>query len=431
MTHTPATSYTGRLTTLMRAPLVQGLVAFASAEAATRVVRLAALLVVARAVAPETIGAAALALSLFELVRVLANAGIGQRLIVADDNALPALCRTAYRLFWLVCLATATVQLIVAAILALVFGMAEPAAMLAVLSLVYIAMPPGLVQIFLTMRANRMGACARIAATQNMTDSAMTLALVLIWPSAWAIVLPKLLAAPVWTVLARRSTVWQPATVAPAPLREFALFGPAILGTEILNALRMHGDKLVIGALLGTEMLGLYFFAFNAGLGITQSFIAACNIVVFPHLAKAGQAGGLREYRKAFATGLVMLTPVVAAQALLAPIYVPVVFGANWTDAAPLVALLSCAALPLFAGSLVGAKMRVAGRPQAEAMLTGAATVSAIAGLSIGAAAGLAGACIGFGLGLGAVLLPAAAISLLPRRPSLNSSTACFKGATS
>ncbi|WP_299307713.1 oligosaccharide flippase family protein [uncultured Croceicoccus sp.] len=416
---------------LMRAPLVQGLVAFASAQAATRVVRLAALLVVARAVSPETIGAAALALSLFELVRVLADAGIGQRLIVADDDALPALCRTAYRLFWVVCLGTAMVQLIVAAVLAAAFDMAEPAAMLAVLSLVYIAMPPGLVQIFLTMRANRMGACARIAATQNMADCAMTLALVVVWPSAWAIVLPKLLAAPVWTVLARRSTAWEPAAVAPAPVREFALFGPAILGTEIFNALRIHGDKLIVSALLGTEMLGLYFFAFNAGLGITQSFVAACNIVVFPHLAKAGQDGGLREYRKAFATGLAMLIPVVAAQALLAPVYVPVVFGANWSEAAPLVSLLACAALPLLAGSLVGAKMRVAGRPQAEAMLTGTATLAALAGLSIGAGTGLAGACIGFGLGLGTVLLPAAAISLLPRRSAAFSFTACFKGVTS
>ena len=87
---------------LTRSPLVRGLVAFGSAEAATRIIRLGALLIVARRVTPEIFGTAALALSLFELVRVLANAGIGQRLIVARDDELASLCRTAYRLFWLV-----------------------------------------------------------------------------------------------------------------------------------------------------------------------------------------------------------------------------------------------------------------------------------------------------------------------------------------
>tara|TARA_R100001126_G_scaffold37524_1_gene20927 strand:- start:133 stop:903 length:771 start_codon:yes stop_codon:yes gene_type:complete len=194
--------------TLTGSALLRGLFAFGSAEAATRVIRLGALLIVARRVTPEIFGTAALALSVFELVRVLANAGIGQRLITATDAELPALCRTAYRLFWMLCLGVAAVQLAAAAVLAAVFDLPQVGQMLAALSLVYYVMPPGLVQIFLTMRAMRMPAVARIAATQNIVDSALTVSLVLIWPTAWAIVLPKLLAAPVWTVLARRSTRW-------------------------------------------------------------------------------------------------------------------------------------------------------------------------------------------------------------------------------
>jgi len=319
---------------LAASPLVRGLFAFGSAEAATRVIRLGALLIVARRVTPEIFGTAALALSLFELVRVLANAGIGQRLILATEEELPALCRTAYRLFWMLCLGVAAVQLVIAAIVATLFDLPQAGLMLAALSLVYCAMPPGLVQIFLTMRDTRMEAVARISATQNIADSFLTIALVLVWPTAWAIVLPKLIAAPVWTILARRTTRWTADTsVAPAPWRAFALMGPAILATEMLAAARLHGDKLVVGALFGTETLGIYYFAFNAGLGITQSFVAACNLVVFPHLAKAKAGNGPAEFRKAFATGLAMLAPVVAAQALLSPFYVPLVFGETWAKA--------------------------------------------------------------------------------------------------
>tara|TARA_Y100000296_G_scaffold84313_1_gene117291 strand:- start:4402 stop:5673 length:1272 start_codon:yes stop_codon:yes gene_type:complete len=406
---------------LTRSPLVRGLVAFGSAEAATRVIRLGALLIVARRVTPEIFGTAALALSLFELVRVLANAGIGQRLIVARDDELASLCRTAYRLFWLVCLTVAAIQLAVAAMVATVFALPQAGMMLALLALVYCVMPPGLVQIFLTMRAMRMEAVARIAATQNIADSLLTVALVLLWPTAWAIVLPKLLAAPVWTVLARRSTRWVgDSRSALAPYREFALMGPSVLATELLAALRLNADKLIVGALFGTEILGLYYFAFNAGLGLTQSFVAACNMVVFPHLAKASATDGVAEFRKAFATGLAMLAPVVAAQALLSPFYVPLVFGETWVPAVPYIALLSLAALPLYAGSLVGAALRVEGRPQHEAVLTGLGSAAALAGLAAAAPLGLTAACLGYGLGLAVIFLPAAIRRLTRTSPSAN-----------
>lgn len=390
-------------------PLARGLLAFGSAEAATRVVRIGTLLVVARRLTPEAFGTAALVLSLFELVRVLANAGIGQRLIMASDEELPALCRAAYRLFWMVCLGVAAIQLVVAAAVSTVFGLPEAGAMLAALALVYCAMPPGLVQIFLAMREMRMERVARIAATQNIADSLMTLALVLIWPTAWAIVLPKLLAAPVWTLLARRAFRWTAdRSVAPAPLREFALFGPAILATELMTAARLNADKLLVGALFGTEILGLYYFAFNAGLGITQSFVAACNLVVFPHLASKEGGSRRAEFRRSFALGLAMLVPVVAAQALLSPVYVPLLFGERWIPAVPYVALLSLAALPLYASALVGAAMRVDGRPQRETVLNAAGSAAALAGLAAGAPFGLAAACLGYGLGLAAIALPAA-----------------------
>ena len=69
-------------------PVLAGLSAYASAEMITRVVRIGAILVIARRTDPALLGTAAAALSLFELIRVLANAGIGQRIIAASDAEL-------------------------------------------------------------------------------------------------------------------------------------------------------------------------------------------------------------------------------------------------------------------------------------------------------------------------------------------------------
>jgi O-antigen/teichoic acid export membrane protein len=395
----------------------RGMLAYGSAEAVTRVVRLGAILIVARQTSPEMLGTAALALSLFELIRVLTQVGIGQRIITASAEELASICKGALQLFWIACATVTAIQLAIASLAWLAFDLREVGAMLAALSLVYLFMPAGLVQIFLAMRAQRMGATARVAASQNIADCLLTIALVLVWPSAWAIVLPKLLTAPLWLVLARRTFSWKPdPSVHPAPAKAFTSFGLAILGSEMLAAARLHGDKLLVGALLGTEALGLYYFAFNAGLGITQSLVAACNLVLFPHLVKAGKHRLSSEFKRAFVMGMAVVIPLVAAQALLAPFYVPILFGETWVPATPYLSILACAAIPLFVGALLGARYRAENRPIAETGLMAMATLAASIGLTLGAQESLSAACFGFGLGLAIILLPAAATAFLTPR---------------
>lgn len=391
----------------------RGMLAYGSAEAVTRIVRLGSILIVARQISPELLGTAALALSLFELTRVLTNVGIGQRIITASEDELDPICNRASQLFWVVCVGVSIAQLTVATSAWLLFDLSDVAAMLAVLSAVYLFMPAGLVQIFLAMRAQRMAATARVAATQNIADCILTVVLVVACPSAWAIILPKLLTAPIWLVMARATRRWSPTGDAGlAPISEFATFGPAILGSELLTAARLHADKLLVGALLGTEALGIYYFAFNAGLGITQALVTACSLVLLPILAKADGERLEREFKRAFVMGLSVVVPLVGMQALLAPYYVPVIFGENWIPAVPQLALLACAAVPLFMAAVIGARFRAIGKPLSETLVMSCATIAALGGLVVGAQFSLEAACIGFGLGLSAVLLPIAARQL-------------------
>ncbi len=387
-------------------PFLRGVAAFGSAEAFTRVIRLGAIIVIARQISAELLGTAALALSIFELVRVLSNVGIGQRIIIATNQEVEAISLSARRLFMFVCGAVGIVQLAVASLLWLVFDQHEAAGMLAVLALVYVFMPGGLVPIFRAMRAQRMGAVAKVAAIQNGVDCLLTLALVIVWPSAWAIVLPKLLTAPIWLILAKGTYNWRADhSVVAAPIERFQQFGLAVLGTEITIAARQHGDKLLVGAMLGTEALGLYYFAYNAGLGITQSFVSACNAVLFPHLAGKSAEHLESEFRRSFWLGLAVLLPLVAAQALLAPFYVPVVFGNKWAAAIPILVMLTAAAIPLYVGSLLGARYRALGRPLAETSLATLATCAALIGLALGAHTSVVGAAAGFSFGLALVLI--------------------------
>jgi hypothetical protein len=90
-----------------------------------------------------------------------------------------------------------------------------------------------------------------------------------------------------WLAMVRRARPWvRDAGAGHMPMRGVARYGAGILASEAMVALRTQGDN-IIAALLGTQALGVYYFAFNAGLGIVSSLVGAYRQVVFPHLRRA------------------------------------------------------------------------------------------------------------------------------------------------
>lgn len=380
----------GRAKTQLSGSILRGFAAFGSAELANRGVRLVTTVVIARQLAPEIVGEAALALTLFEMVRVLGSIGVGQRIIAAGEAELDAVCNTARLLFWSWSLVLVFVQLGVAAVLGLAFHQQAAAAMLALLALVYPLMPGGLVQCYLAMREGLNTRLARTAATQAIADHLLTAALLLAWPSPWSIVLPKLLTAPIWLVMTRRNRPWQPiAAAGHACWREMVRFGGGVLAAEGLNALRQQGDNLVIAATMGSTALGTYYFAYNAGLGIVTSLVGAFGTVTFPMLCAASTAAArVAVLRRIALVATALFVPLVAAQALLAPIYVPVVFGEHWAFAAPLIALLCLAGLAQLLSVLTANWLRAEGRVGSDASRSLLSCACALGGLYLGSLAG-------------------------------------------
>ena len=396
---------------------MRGFGAYGGAELANRVVCVVTTVVIAWQLAPEIVGEAALALTLFELVRVLNGIGVGQRIISASERELGAVCNTARRLFWIWALVLVAIQWTVAVVLAFGFGAAAPAAMLALLALVYPVMPAGLVQCHLAMREGRNAAMARTVASQAIADHVLTALLLLAWPSPWSVVLPKLLTAPIWLVMTRRNRPWRPDPHAGiACWRGMVRFGGGVLLAEGLTALRQQGDNLVIVATMGSSALGTYYFAYNAGLGIVTSLVGAFGTVSFPMLC-AAPAGLPRRamLRSIVIGGAALFVPLVAVQALLAPLYVPIVFGAHWAFAAPLIAIMCLAGLAQLASVLTANWLRAEDRVGSDAGRSLLGLTLALGGLAIGARTGSLTLAV-IGLVSGTVLAAAisAAITLVP-----------------
>jgi PST family polysaccharide transporter len=226
-------------------------------------------------------------------------------------------------------------------------------------------MPAGLVQAALAMRSGQLRATAGISGAQVVGANLISVVLVIVWPSAIALVLPRLLAAPIWLIAMRRLHPWtRDAGAGYAPIGPFVTFGWAVLGVEIVKALRLQADKIIVGAMLGAEALGLYFMAFNAGLSLSTAFSTAFSTVLFPHLSQARDKAA--AFRQCMVFGLGLITPVVILQAILAPIYVPILLGQGWDEVAGIVSVLCLVAIPTTLWSAVAGWLRSEGRPQTE-----------------------------------------------------------------
>lgn len=114
--------------------------------------------------------------------------------------------------------------------------------------------------------------------------------------------------------------------------------------------------------------------------------------------------------RKIMLAGLAVFAPLIAAQSLLAPFYVPLVFGAHWAFAAPLIAILCLAGFAQLASVLTANWLRADGRVGIDARRSLMSCICALGGLYLGAQGGSLHAAV---IGLVAGTLLAAGIAAL------------------
>ena len=401
------------MTLLLKLPhIAQNLFAYGASEVAAKASRLLVVVAVARTLDLAQIGVAAAALAAADILKALTENGVGQRIIAAREDELPQTCATAHRIFWVWCTGLFLAQSAVG--LALYAGGASVELLMLILLLAgeYLFMPAGLVQTALAMRAGKLRQTAAISGAQIVGANILSAALALLWPSALALILPRLLTAPFWLVAMRRLHPWTRDTRRGfAPLRPFLTFGWAVLGVELVKALRLQADKVIVGSLMGAEALGLYFMAFNAGLSLANSFSVAFSTVLFPHLcASADKSLALRQ-SMLLAMGLI--TPAVVTQAVLAPYYVPVLFGNGWTGLDQIVAILCLVAIPTTLWSAAAGWLRATARAHLEFWVTAAMTMALMLNTVLLAPLGLVAVASGYAIVATTVMIGASLPAIL------------------
>jgi len=319
-------------------------------ELLNRVFRLGTTVVLARLLSPHDYGLAAIVLTTKDFATVFTlRSGVGSKIIQADEKDVEVLSNTAYWLNWILCIFLFIIQCGAAFPIAWFYKDNQVILPICVIALEYLMLPLFSIQMARINRENRLKVSAVAVALQSSFGNIATILLALLGMRMWAIVLPIVLTVPLWIIVAYKSHSWRPNQ--PFTLyrwREIVDFGKNVLGVELLDKLRSNLDYLLVGGFLGVNALGTYFFAFNAGLGISLNVINVLTWPLLPHLCAArGNFEQLKDtYFSSVRTIALVIVPLVLIQSSLAPFYVPIIFGQKWVTAIPILILICLSALP-------------------------------------------------------------------------------------
>jgi O-antigen/teichoic acid export membrane protein len=162
----------------------------------------------------------------------------------------------------------------------------------------------------------------------------------------WAIVANSLVASAVSTLLVWRFSTWRPRFVFSFErLRDLSGFGLRLFGIRLMNYANLNADNTLVGRFAGASALGVYSLAYNVMFTPLIRIANPISSVVYPALAR--MQDDLPRMRRAWLRSkrlsASLLAPAFLIALVSAPDLVPVLFGAKWHAAIPVIQLLAVA----------------------------------------------------------------------------------------
>lgn len=303
-------------------------------------------LLLARLVPPADHGVFAMAASVFLLLALFRDAGLGAAAVRAaslDDAQLNAL-------FWAhltlgVVLALATIS--IAPLIAQFYRNPAVQPVLFSMSGAFLLIGAGGFARTQLERAVRFAEVSGIEGIAAVTGTMATIAAGAAGAGAYSFVAYLLISEAVATLLAWRAWSWRPKG-APrwSSLRVLVRTGADVTTYQVIVHLVQQIDGIVIGRLFGAHSLGLYNRS-NQLLSLPQLHIAApLNQVAMATLSRIGSKScNFIEHARHTATAIAHLVlPLFAVCIVLPDETVRLVLGRQWPDAAPLLRFLAIAA---------------------------------------------------------------------------------------
>jgi O-antigen/teichoic acid export membrane protein len=164
-------------------------------------------------------------------------------------------------------------------------------------------------------------------------------------------------------------------------------FGSSLVGSRMALALESNMAFLIVGNLLGAAALGLYILAYRVPELVLLSSLTVLSRVLFPAYARlqSDQEGLRRGYLLGQRYMALLALPVGAGIVLIAPLFVSVVYGPRWAEAAPALQLVTVRCALASIGGGAAAVAAVSGRARLQLWLSALPMVITLPGMVVAA----------------------------------------------
>ncbi|MEH6446775.1 MAG: oligosaccharide flippase family protein [Oceanospirillaceae bacterium] len=318
-----------------------------SAELLSKISRVVTIIVLAVELSAVSYGTAMLALACHDMLALMLRAGAGSQIIRCNDKDLSAFAKNGATIQWGICLTLASVQYCLAQSIANWYDNPNLVQLLQVMAVIYLFYPWVSVKIFLLQRANQM---RQFSIRNGICISAENISIALFaWCNAdfMAVAYGKIVFSILWLVLFSFTDVKSYGLGFDLKVIKSLLHTSGqLFSSELLRALRLHADTFIAAKIMSPELFGLYSFAKNAGIGLSQSISNVFNSALFPFLCKLQRKGTLASQQRLIYLITLAVGMLFVVQAWLVPFYVPVLFDEKWHDMIPIVSIMCLVALP-------------------------------------------------------------------------------------
>lgn len=287
--------------------------------------------------------------------------------------------------------------------------------MLQVLGGTLVISSAGLVQLALLRRALQFRRMSVITMSQAISTGVVAVVLALAGLGAWSLIIGQVAGAVVNLFQAWRSTTFRPRLL-------FSLTDIKALWSMSINTLLMNiffylfnnADKVMVGRQLGGAQLGIYGLGQRVLMYPVRSITSTVNSILFPTFSR------MQDDHRAVGRGFLRSSAAVAALAfplmglicVLARPFVVGIFGPEWEEAVPLIAIFAPIGLLHSLHYSIGPLYMSQGKARAFlwwSVVTGIGTVVAYL---IGIQRGLNGLAVAYAIWVLVITYPAFAIPL-------------------
>jgi len=390
---------------------VRGMVWAYSSYVGGRLLVLVATAILARLLNPSDFGLVALALSIIALLEGISNFGLGQALVIQDDDVVHERAETVFVSSVALGFLLSLVMVAFSPLLASFFDEPELTPIAAVLGATTFLRSLGVTHYSLAQRGLdfRVRTIAEVA--EVVLRGAVGIGLALAGFGAWSLVLGYLAGTLALDIAIWSLVPWRPKLrPSRADLGKLLRFGGTLSAVDVTAALIANVDYLFIGRALGPAALGLYTLGFRLPQLVIANMATVAGKVLFPAFSTLDARGFQRGFLVSVRYIWLITLPLATGIALLAEPLVLAVFGDQWEGAAIPMQIITIYSFAVTVGYPAGTAYKASGRAGVLLMLAVARLLAVTAALwifvdqGIGAAAACQAAVAGAAAVVGILL---------------------------